>query len=503
MKTVENAVEMLAIAPVDPDKLAIVCDDGQQVTYGELADRAVRLAAALRRHGLGEGDVLAILHENGPAYLEIAWACRLAAIYHVTLNINLGAEEIDYILGDSGAKAVIASANLPVADDLDLSGIERLDYSALLAELDDVFVRDTELEGDLLQYSSGTTGRPKGIKRELGPAPKAAAEDMKTFLPSLIGGSGESVYLCPAPLYHTAPFMWTMSLLRLGATVVLMRKFDPVGALALIEKYGVTHGQFVPTMFTRMLKLPEEQRLAHDVSSLQGVVHAAAPCPIQVKHQMIEWWGPIVSEYWSSSEGAGFAFITADDWLAHEGSVGKSVFGALHVCDPLGNELPVGETGQIWAEGIEYSYLNDEEKNASTTSRQGWRSVGDIGRLDEDGYLYLTDRANFMIITGGVNVYPQEAENRLIEHPRVYDAAVVGVPDDELGEIAVGVVQPIDPADANEDFAAELTAWCEESLARYKTPRRIQFTAQLPRSDTGKLYKRQVRDELIANGDNA
>jgi fatty-acyl-CoA synthase len=501
-----TALEMLALAAVDPAKPAIVCNDGQQLTYGELADRAVRLAGALRAHGLREGGVVAILHENAPAYLEIAWACRLAALYLVTLNTNLGADEVGYILGDSGAQAIFASDALPVTAQLDLGTVERLDHAALLAE-DTPFVRDTDLEGDLLQYSSGTTGRPKGIKRPLGPAPKAASEDMKTFLLALIGATGESTYLCPAPLYHTAPFMWTMSMLRMGATVVLLKKFDPVAALQAIQDQRVTHGQFVPTMFTRMLKLPADQRLAYDVSSLQGVVHAAAPCPVQVKRDMLEWWGPIVAEYWSSSEGAGFTFVSAEEWLAHPGTVGKPLFGALHICDPVGNPLRIGEVGQIWAEGIEFSYLNDPGKDASTTSREGWRSVGDIGRFDDDGYLYLTDRANFMIITGGVNVYPQEAENRLIEHPRVLDAAVVGIPDDELGEIAVAVVQPVDPADTAPDradaFAAELHAWCEEAMARYKTPRRVQFTSQLPRSDTGKLYKRQVRDELIANGDNA
>lgn len=511
-----EALRTLAIAATDPDRAAIICDNGETVTYGELAVRATRLAGALRGLGLVEGDVVAILHENAPAYLEIAWACRLAALYHVALNTSLGAEEVGYILGDSGAVALIASGNVPVTAALTAESAPSVRHRLLrhgtlegwtaFEDLVDVavpFVVDTELEGDLLQYSSGTTGRPKGIKRALAPAPKSAAEDMKTFLLALIGADGDATYLCPAPLYHTAPFMWTMSMLRMGATIVLMEKFDPRKALALIEEHGVTHGQFVPTMFTRMLKLPEADRLRYDVSSLRGVVHAAAPCPIEVKRQMIQWWGPIVNEYWSSSEGAGFTFVNSEDWLAHPGTVGKPVLGALHVLDPAGNEVPVGEPGMIWAEGIEFEYLNDPGKDASTTSRQGWRSVGDIGRLDHDGYLYLTDRANFMIITGGVNVYPQESENRLIEHPRVYDAAVVGVPDDELGEIAVAVVQPLDPGEAGPDLAAALVAWCEDSLARYKCPRRITFTDQLPRSDTGKLFKRQVRDHLINNGDDS
>jgi fatty-acyl-CoA synthase len=246
-----------------------------------------------------------------------------------------------------------------------------------------------------------------------------------------------------------------------------------------------------------MLKLPEKERAAYDVSSLKSVVHAAAPCPVAVKREMIDWWGPIVNEYWSSSEGAGFTFITPQDWLAHPGSVGKPLLGALHVRGEDGQDLPTGETGVIWAEGADYTYLNAPEKDAETTSPEGWRSVGDVGRLDADGYLYLTDRATFMIISGGVNIYPQESENVLIEHPRVYDAAVVGLPDDDLGEIAVAVVQPLEPGDAGPELAAELTEWCTSRLARYKCPRRIQFTDDLPRSDTGKLYKRRLRERLL------
>jgi long-chain acyl-CoA synthetase len=510
------ALQALPTAGSDPDRPAIVCTSGETVTYAELGERASRLAGAFRELGLVEGDVVAILSENSPAFLEIAWACRIAALYLVTLNTSLVADEIDYILNDSGAVALIASTKVAATATLDQANAPTIRHRLLRngalpgwTSLDDVlagasdFVADTGLEGDLLQYSSGTTGRPKGIKRALTPAPRTPSEDMKTFLLALIGADGSSTYLCPAPLYHTAPFMWTMSMLRMGATVVLMEKYDPVDALSVIEKHRVTHGQFVPTMFTRMLKLPAEQRLGYDVSSLQGVVHAAAPCPIDIKRQMIEWWGPIVNEYWSSSEGAGFTFINSADWLAHPGSVGQSVLGPLHICDPAGNELPVGEVGMIWAEGVDYSYVNDQGKDASTTSKQGWRSVGDIGRFDEDGFLYLTDRASFMIITGGVNIYPQEAENRLIDHPRVYDAAVIGMPDDELGEIAVGIVQLVDPGEAGDELAAELRAWCEEAMARYKTPRRVQFTSQLPRTETGKLFKRQLRDELIANGDNA
>ncbi|TDC74904.1 acyl-CoA synthetase [Actinomadura sp. 7K507] len=522
----QAAVQALPTAGTDPGRAAVICDNGEVLTFGELADRVSRLAGALRRRGLRPGDVVAILSENTPAYLEMIWACRIAGLYFVTVNRHLGAAEIAYILADSEASALLASANLPVHAELTAeltAGLTAELTAGLTAEQtpgvrhrllrggpspgwDDYeteiataphYERDTELEGDILQYSSGTTGRPKGIKRRLRPAPASASGDLLTGLTGLIGIDEDSVYLCPAPLYHTAPCMWTMTTLRVGATVVLMTRFDAREALALIERHRVTHGQFVPTMFTRMLKLPERERLARDVSSLKAVVHAAAPCPAEIKRGMIGWWGPIVSEYWSSSEGAGFTFITAPEWLERPGSVGRPLLGSLHIRDEDGRDLPPGETGLIWAEGTDFTYLNAPDKDAETTSPEGWRTVGDLGRLDEDGYLYVTDRASFMIISGGVNIYPQEAENALVEHPKVYDAAVVGLPDDDLGEIAVAVVQPIDPAGAGPGLAAELTEWCASRLARYKCPRRIEFTGELPRSDTGKLYKRQLRERLL------
>jgi long-chain acyl-CoA synthetase len=502
-----------AWADAVPDRLAIISDTGETISYQALAHRIRLLAGALRKRGLEDGDVVAILSENSPRYLEMTLACRLAGLYFVTVNVNLGADEIVYILRDCGATTLLGSANVAVYAEL---GPDRLpqvahrllqngshpdwdDYEAELAAAVPM-TEPGELEGDLLQYSSGTTGRPKGIKRELRSADSSGA-DAFVGLVQLIGVGSGAIFMTPAPLYHTAPVFWTMTVLRLGGTAVLMTKFDPVRSLELIEEHRVSHGQFVPTMFVRMLKLPADIREKFDVSSLRGVVHAAAPCPVEIKRQMLDWWGPLISEYWSSSEGAGFTFLTATEWLAHPGSVGRPLMGPLHICDDEGNELPIGEPGMIWAElQSTYTYLNDPAKTAESTSAQGWRSVGDVGRFDEDGYLYLTDRATFMIISGGVNIYPQESENVLLEHPAVYDAGVIGLPDPDLGEIAVAAVQLVSPEAASPELAVELSDWCQARLARYKCPRRIDFVTDLPRSDTGKLFKRQLKDRYLQAG---
>jgi long-chain acyl-CoA synthetase len=352
-----------------------------------------------------------------------------------------------------------------------------------------------ECEGDFMLYSSGTTGRPKGIRRPLSFAPMGTGMlGAVPFLQAIGFGEGDT-YLCPAPLYHAAPMGWSMGTHRLGGTVVVMERFDPEHALALIEREQVTHAQFVPTMFVRMLKLPQEVRDRHDVSSLQTVVHAAAPCPVEVKREMIDWWGPIISEYYSSTEGVGATFITADDWLAHPGSVGKPMIGEPHILDDDGNELPVGDVGTIWFDGgLTFEYHNDPVKTAAVYNDVGWRSVGDMGRLDEDGYLYLTDRKAFMIISGGVNIYPQEAEDVLVTHPKVLDVAVFGVPDPEMGEQVKAVVQPLDWADTGPALESELLSYCRDHLSAYKCPRSIDFERELPRLDTGKLYKRVLRD---------
>jgi fatty-acyl-CoA synthase len=429
-------------------------------------------------------------------------------LYYVPINTHLTAAEAAYIVDNSGAMAIIGSAalsetcehlgeHLPgglpgllmIAGPIppgDLPDWER--YPECVADQPDTPI-DDEIEGDLLQYSSGTTGRPKGIKRELPHVPPDQAPGMMS---ALVGFwmDPDSVYLSPAPLYHTAPSVWSMSAQAGGITTIVMEKFDPEGTLDAIHRHRVTHGQFVPAMFTRMLKLPDAVRDSYDLSSLQRVMHAAAPCPVEIKKQMMDWWGPIIDEYYASSEAIGSTLISAEEWLARPGSVGKPMLGAVHILSEDGTELPPGQPGEIYFEGgYSFEYLNDPTKTADSRDKHGWVTVGDVGYLDDEGYLYLTDRRHHMIISGGVNIYPQETENLLVTHPKVLDAAVFGVPDDEMGQRVVAAVQTVDPADATDEFAGELLDWLRDRLAHYKCPRLIAFEAQLPRTDAGKLYK--------------
>ncbi len=357
-----------------------------------------------------------------------------------------------------------------------------------------------EVEGTDMLYSSGTTGRPKGVRIRAEGKPIGTPPALMGLLQGLYGLGRESVYLSPAPLYHAAPLRFTMATLRLGATAIVMESFDALESLRLIERYRVTHSQWVPTMFVRMLKLPEEVRTAPDVSSLQVAIHAAAPCPIPVKEQMIEWWGPVLYEYYAGTEGNGFTSIDSEQWLAHKGSVGKSLLGEIHILDDDGTEQPPGEPGTIYfADGSPFEYFNDPEKTANARNANGWSTLGDIGYLDEEGYLYLTDRKANMIISGGVNIYPQETENVLITHPKVQDVAVFGVPNEDFGEEVKAVVQPVDMADAGPDLEAELIEFCKGQLAGLKCPRSVDFEAELPRHPTGKLYKRLLKDRYWGN----
>lgn len=493
---------------VSADKPAVILHpSGTVVTFAELEARANRIAHFLRAQGLQEGDVIAILMENNEHMHAVMWGARRAGLYYVPINTHLTAAEAAYIIDNSGASAVIGSDALratceQLGDHL-VNGLPRvlmiadgqldgwLSYPECVADQPDTPI-DDEIEGDLLQYSSGTTGRPKGIKRALPHLPPSEVPGMMSLLVS-VWMQPDSVYLSPAPLYHTAPSVWSMNVQAAGHTVVVMEKFEPESALEAIQRYGVTHGQFVPAMFTRMLKLPAQVRDSYDVSSLRRVIHAAAPCPVEIKKQMIDWWGPIIDEYYASSEAHGSTIISAEEWLTHPGSVGKSMTGVLHILDEDGNELPPNQPGEIYFEGgAAFEYLNDPDKTAASRHEKGWATVGDIGYLDEDGYLYLTDRRHHMIISGGVNIYPQEAENMLVTHPKVLDAAVFGVPDDDMGQRVKAAVQTVDPADATDAFAEELLGWLRDRLAHYKCPKSISFETQLPRTDTGKLYKQEL-----------
>ena len=494
-----------------PDAPAIVmAATGETVTYADLEDRSRRLAQALRERGIGAADGIALLLENQHAFLEVAWAAQRSELHYTAINSHLRPQEVQYVLDDCGARALVSSpamADLVAGLDLSripvrvsapggLAGFERYDDVLAGAEPEPT---EREREGREMLYSSGTTGRPKGVRKALpgtrfgdpSSAPVQIAQGIAMF-----GGGPGSVYLCPAPLYHAAPLVYSMSMHRLGATVVVMERFDPRQCLELIERYRVTHAQFVPTMFVRMLKLPEAERRRYDLSSLRVVVHAAAPCPIEIKREMLDWWGPILHEYYSGTEDIGTTFITPEEWLAHPGSVGRPRTDECHIVGENGEELPVGQTGVVYfAGGRPFAYHNDPEKTASIANAKGWRTLGDIGHLDEDGYLYLTDRNAHMIISGGVNIYPQETENVLAGHPAVADVAVIGVPDAEMGEAVKAVIEPVDPAAATQELAAEILAWCRARIATYKCPRSVDFVDALPRDPNGKLYKRRLREQ--------
>ncbi|MGI8622486.1 MAG: AMP-binding protein, partial [Solirubrobacteraceae bacterium] len=359
-----------------------------------------------------------------------------------------------------------------------------------------------EQGGSFMLYSSGTTGRPRGIVPYIEDRPPDAPAPFVALMTGLYGFTPASVYLSPAPLYHAAPLGWVQGTQRIGATAVIMERFDPEGFLAAIERFGVTHTQVVPTMLIRLLRLPASVRDRYDISTLQCLVHAAAPCPVAVKEQAIDWLGPIVNEFYSSSEGLGFTAIDSQDWLTHEGSVGRPLFAAIRILGPEGQELPSGTPGMIWfEEGGHFRYHNDPEKTAEAIDAKGRASVGDIGYVDDEGFLYLTDRSSNLIVCGGVNVYPQEAENLLASHPDVEDVAVFGVPDPDLGEVVKAVVQPIDPDAAGPELADRLIAHCRDHLATIKCPRSVDFDAALPRLANGKLLKREVRSRYWDGAD--
>jgi acyl-CoA synthetase (AMP-forming)/AMP-acid ligase II len=492
-----------------PDRPAVIIGD-QVVTYAELEARSNRLAHALRSRGLGPGDHLAVLMENRPEYFEVAWAGLRAGLLVTPVNWHLSAAEAAYIIEDCGATALVASA--PRADAV--TGIAAPALTTRLAVGGPVDGFDCyedvtgaqpqtpvgdECEGTWMFYSSGTTGRPKGITPGRTGGPLGAPARFTAMVRYLFGGDESTVYLSPAPLYHAAPSGWSAAIHRIGGTVVATERFDPVEFLRLIERHRVTMAQVVPTHLVRLLKLPAEDRARYDLSSLKTLVHAAAPCPVEVKRAVFDWLGPVVHEYYSGSEGVGFCAIGPQEWLAHPGSVGKSMQGAVHILDEAGTEVPPRTEGRVFFETARgFEYHGDPAKTAEAFDEHGWGTFGEVGWVDEEGYLYLTDRVSNMIISGGVNIYPREIEDALILHPEVADVAVIGVPDPEMGESVRAVIQPAVPPADPAALAAELIAFTRDRIARYKAPRSVVFLGELPRLQTGKVARRLLPPEATS-----
>lgn len=485
-------------------------DTEQRVTWRELEQRSRRCAALLLARGLRPGDGIALFLDNHLRYFELLWAAHRIGLYYTTVSRHLKAAEVLYIVNDCGAKALFTSEpvltqSMATGGTLGegtthlhcfslegrIPGFE--DYEGALQAMPEHPPLPDTPEGTDFSYSSGTTGRPKGIKRPLTGANNhfVAVPSERTAWKNF---DRDTVYLSTAPFYHTAPVRWNMNVMRQGGSCVLMGKFDARAALAAIERYRVTHSQWVPTMFIRMLRLPNAERLAFDLSSLRYAVHAAAPCPIGVKRAMIDWWGPILYEFYSGTELVGRTSLNSQEWLAHPGSVGLPEFGAVHIVGEDGQPRPPGQPGVVWfSGGPRFEYHGDPEKTAQAYNAQGWATYGDIGYLDEEGYLYLTDRLANMIISGGVNIYPQETENLLSQHPAVHDVAVVGVPNEEFGEEVKAVVELNRGVAASDALAQELMAYCRTQLSPLKCPRSIDFVSALPRTETGKLLKREVK----------
>ncbi|HEX7873372.1 MAG TPA: acyl-CoA synthetase [Sphingobium sp.] len=497
-------------AAAHPEKPAVImAGTGETLSYGEMEARSNQLAHLWRAEGLRIGDTIAIVIENDPWFFPLVWSAQRSGLYYVCISYRLSPEDLSYILEDCGAGAVVgSSATAELLEAVSKLGVTRptwlIDGDApsladAIATLPVTPIAD-ECGGTDMLYSSGTTGRPKGIRKDIsGHDPIDAPTPLGKVARAKFGMGPDTVYLSPAPLYHAGPLRWCMLIQRLGGTVVVMEKFDAEGALAAIERHNVTASQWVPTHFNRLLQLPASVRDGYDLSSLRIALHAAAPCPVPVKEAMIDWWGPVIHEYYAGTENNGLTMIGPEEWLTHRGSVGRAFVGEVRICDEDDNLVPPRTEGSVYfAGGPTFTYHNDAEKTRSAINRHGWSTLGDIGWMDEDGYLYLTDRKSFTIISGGVNIYPQEIENILAVHPKVADVAVIGAPCPDMGEKVVAVVEPRDWADAGPALAEELMAYARERLGGVKTPRQIDFRAELPREPTGKLFKRLLRDEYRA-----
>lgn len=498
-------------ARATPETIAVRMADAEReaLTFAELDRRSDAVARWLLSVGLEPGDTVALLLENRIELPELWFGARRAGLYYVPIPVPLTPGEIEYLLRDSGARALVTSpafADRVSALPPDLPPLRASLGGPLQGCADYEASRDAHLDGAPLPerplgrelfYSSGTTGRPKGIRRPLTPFERRA--DLPPFectLRGLFRFDDRAVYLSPSPLYH-ATGRFVIRAIEGGGTAVILRRFDAAEALAAIDRWSVTHSHWVPTMFVRMLGLSEAVRAAFDGHSHRVAIHAAAPCPPEVKQRMIDWWGPIVEEYYGGTENVGVTYLSSAEWLAHRGSVGRAIVGAIRIVDDAGHELPTGEVGLIrFSGGPTFEYLNDPGKTRDAIDDRGWASYGDIGSVDADGYLYISDRRTDLILSGGVNVYPQEIENVLIEHPAVADAAVIGVPDSEFGEQVKALVELRDPAAASDALRAELASHCASRLSRIKCPRSIDFESRLPRSETGKLLRRVLKERF-------
>ena len=502
--------DVFSRAAAAPERVVLsMADTGARHTAGEVAQTADRMAQWLAAQGLRAGDTFGVLLENRVEIVELVLAARQAGLYAAVLSTHLTAAEVAYIVRDSGAQLIVASSQtlpqLAAAQretplpcwtvDEATSQVPSLHDALQAPQGEPMDFSDRPLGRDLL-YSSGTTGQPKGILKPLRPSSERDQPDPEVLGTARNMGINErTVYLSPAPLYHAAPLRYVLRVLDLGGQAIIMRRFDAEEALASIERWQVTHSQWVPTMFSRLLKLPDAVKHQYDLSSHRVAIHAAAPCPVVVKQAMLDWWGDILIEYYAGSEGCGTTLISSQEWRARPGSVGRAITGKLHIVDESGEELPPNTIGQVYfSGGPKFSYFNDEAKTRAAINDKGWATYGDIGRLDDEGYLYLSDRRADLIISGGVNLYPQEIENVLARHPHVYEVAVVGVPHPDLGEQPLAVVVLSHGVGPSLETAHAIAAWASETLARIKLPQRMAFIDALPKLETGKLLRRVLKE---------
>ncbi len=514
------------VAAACPGKTAMLfVPGGRSVSYGELERAANQTAHAMRAAGLQPGDAVAVCLPNSPELMYAVAGAQRIGVYFILLPFGGSPKDLAYIVRDSGARFVVAGSGIPALAGLralmadgqpvpvyvqhtqsaspptspasGADGQPECSWDALLRLQPDTLPDDPR-PGREMMYSSGSTGRPKGVRKPMFKGSWDAPDPRNVALTRTLGLRPESVFLSTSPLYHSAPHRYLLAALGRGLTCIVMERFDAERALQCIEQYACTHSLWVPTMFQRMLRLDAATRARYATHAMVHASHGAAPCAVHVKEAMIAWWGPVFYEYYSGTEGVGTTWIDSHDWLAHKGSVGRPEQCTIHVLDEHGTEVPVGETGTIYFESQgEFSYWNDPQKTRAAISAQGWRTFGDIGYVDAQGYLYLTDRRDFMLISGGVNIYPQEVEDALLEHPAIADVAAFGVPDDDLGERLVAVVQ-LEPAFAPSlALESELQAYCRDRMGKIKAPKQIIFVATLPRLETGKLHKKRLRERLL------